>query len=80
LVEKDGTFALLMLGKGAAFGVFGYGSPSCPDCNHSEVLSSCILVLILQEFTFELVPNHPKAKIVFDTMMTPHCNFELKLS
>ncbi|CAB9528686.1 Sterol 26-hydroxylase, mitochondrial [Seminavis robusta] len=59
---------------------FGHGVRKCPGKLYSEALSLYTLIRILQNFEFELAPNHPPVKIIFDLVMTPDIPIQLKLT
>jgi cytochrome P450 len=67
--------------KEMAFLPFGQGARACPGRSYSEILSYCVLVSLLQTFTFTLKANHPKVKILFDSVaMLPNKDIELELT
>jgi cytochrome P450 len=67
--------------KEMAFLPFGQGARACPGRSYSEILSYCVLISLLQTFTFTLKANHPKVKILFDSVaMLPNKDIELELT
>ena len=59
---------------------FGHGVRACPGRVYSEALSYIVLVAVLQTFSFQLAPNHPKARFVYDVVMAPDCDVRLALT
>ncbi|CAB9510934.1 LUTEIN DEFICIENT 5, chloroplastic [Seminavis robusta] len=66
--------------KSTGFLNFGHGVRKCPGRVFSEAFSYYVLIAILQNFQFELAPNQPPVKIVFDSVMTPDTQIQLKLT
>lgn len=81
VTESDGSLtAIFPSMKLGGFLGFGYGARTCPGRTYSEGLSYAVLVAALQKFSWTLKPNHPKARIIFDVVMTPDCEVELVLT
>ena len=66
--------------RSTSFMSFGHGARVCPGRVYSEVLSYCFLIFTLQNFEFELAPNHPPVKIVFESVMATNCELQLKMT
>ena len=78
VTEEDGSLrSIFPSTKLGGFLGFGHGVRSCPGRVYSEGLSYAILVAALQTFAWTLKPDHPKAKFIFDVVMTPECDVQL---
>jgi cytochrome P450 len=67
----------------AVIGFLGFcrGVKTCPGRSYSEVLSSAVLIKMLQTFEdIELAPGHSPVKLVEDTVLAPDKDIQLKLT
>ncbi|GKY91262.1 hypothetical protein MPSEU_000098800 [Mayamaea pseudoterrestris] len=81
VTEEDGLLSSIFPNtRLGGFLGFGHGVRACPGRTYSEALSYVVLVAALQAFTWMLAPNHPKARFIFDVVMTPDCDVRLQLT
>jgi cytochrome P450 len=59
---------------------FGHGMRSCPGRAYAEAFQYCILIRLLQTFSFSLSANRPTVHIGFDVVMGPDKDIYVNLT
>lgn len=59
---------------------FGHGLRSCPGRAYAEAFQYCILIRLLQSFSFTLSANRPAVHIGFDVVMGPDKDIHVNLT